>query len=284
MAEPWTVLRLLNWTKEHFVKAGVDEPRLAAEVLLACALRCPRIMLYARFEYEPNAEELAAFRERVKRAAGHEPVAYLVGEKEFYSLAFTVTPAVLIPRGETELLVDEAVKHLRSLGRPGRVWDAFTGSGCVAVAVAVQAKDATVLATDVSPEAVAVAAGNAKRHKVDSRVRCEVVDRLDWPEPGEFDVLTANPPYVALGAPVGQGVRHEPASALYAGADGMDFIAPLVRDAPKRLAPGGALVLEFGYDQADRVRDLIVAGGAFAEPRILRDHQGIERAAAAVRK
>ncbi|HOD84103.1 MAG: Release factor glutamine methyltransferase [Planctomycetes bacterium ADurb.Bin126] len=103
MAEPWTVLRLLNWTREHFVKAGVDEPRLAAEVLLACALRCPRIMLYARFEYQPNAEELAAFRERVKRAAAHEPVAYLVGEKEFYSLAFAVTPAVLIPRDETEL-------------------------------------------------------------------------------------------------------------------------------------------------------------------------------------
>ena len=287
-SEPWTVLRLLNWTKDHFAKAGLDAPRLCAEILLAHALKCERIMLYARFEYQPKPEELAIFRENVKRAAAQEPAAYLVGEKEFYSLRVKVTPDVLIPRAETELLVSEAVHHLRRLGRPGLAWDAFTGSGCVPVALAVQVKDATVLATDASPAAVAVAAENAKRHKVDSRLRTRVADQLALPadcaDLKDFDVLTANPPYVAQGAPLGKTVQYEPAQALYAGKDGMEFIRTLVAAAPHHLRPGGALILEFGYGQADLVRDGIVAGGAFAEPRILRDHQNIERAAVAMRK
>ena len=285
--ETWTVLNLMNWTKEYLARANVEEVRIAAEVLLAHALGCRRIDLYARFDYAPTPEQLAGFRGLVKRAADLEPVAYLVGHKEFYSLDMRVTPDVLVPRPETEALVTEAIGHLERLGRPGRVWDVCTGSGCVGVAIASQRPDATVLATDVSAPAVEVAAANAKAHGLADRVRCRVADLLTLPDDSSdlapFDVITANPPYVADADEIGPTVDREPHVALYAGETGLDVIRPLIAGAGGRLAPGGALIMEFGLGQVDAVRDLIAATAHFAEPRILRDHQNIERTVAAVR-
>ena len=284
---PWTVLRLLQWTTEYFERAEVDPPRLAAEVLLASVLNCPRIQLYARFGFVPAPDVLGRYRELVRRAAGHEPVAYLVGTKEFYSLPFQVNRHVMVPRPETEILVSEAVRHLRRLGRPGRMWDVCTGSGCVAVAVAVQVRDVAVLATDVSPEALALAEANARANGVGDRVRFCRADLLDLPDGcGDWaglDAITANPPYVAEGDEVAEEVKHEPPAAIYAGPDGLDCIRRIVPAAPRVLAPAGVLALEFGLGQADAVRDLICAAGAFGEPRIVRDQQGIERVAVAVR-
>ncbi len=281
-------MRLLNWTKEHFAAVGVNSPRLTAEVLLAHVLQCERIELYARFADEPDPAQRSEFRELVKRAGRHEPAAYLLGYKEFYSLRFRVTHDVLIPRSETELIVTEAAAHLRSLGRETTMWDACTGSGCIAIALARQVDDVTVLATDVSPAAVAVAEGNVADHGLGDRVRCMTADLLSRPadaDAGErFDVITVNPPYVATADEIGPEVRHEPDLALYAGADGLDAIRQIVDQAPNVLAPGGALIMEFGHTQADAVRDLIAAANAFAEPRILRDHQDIERTAVAVRR
>jgi len=285
---PWTILRLLNWTKEYFAQAGLEEPRLAAEVLLAHAFGCERIELYAGFDRQPSPEQLASFRGMVQRAREHEPIAYLVGSKEFYSLKFKVTPEVLIPRPETEALVAEAGAHLQSLGRDSSVWDVCTGSGCVAVAVAKQNPAANVLATDVCDAAVRIARDNALAHGVQDRLQCRQADLLKLPtdcrQLAPFDVITANPPYVAEGDQVARTVQHEPRLALYAGADGLDAIRPIVRDSPALLRDGGILVIEFGHTQADAVRDLLVAGGCFEEPRILRDHQGIERIAAARRR
>ena len=287
-AEPWTVLRLLNWTKEHFGRAGAAEARLAAEVLLAHALRCRRIELYARHDYRPDQRELAAYRELVRRAAAHEPVAYLVGQKEFYSLRFKVTPDVLIPRPETEILAAEAIARLRALGRPAAAWDACTGCGCVAIAMAHQVADLRVQATDISPEALAVAEENARAHAVGDRIGFRLASLLEPPPDGaestQFDLITANPPYVADGDPLGESVKYEPDLALRGGADGLDCIRPIVRDAQKFLHPGGALILEFGYNQADAVRDLVAAAGAYDEPTIIRDHQEIERACVAERR
>ena len=283
--EPWTALRLLGWTQEYLARNGVSDARLAAEVLLAHSLRCRRIDLYARYDYEPTGEQREAFRELVRRAAAHEPVAYLVGEKEFYSLRFKITPDVLIPRPETEILAAEAIAHLRGLHRPGAAWDVCTGSGCVAIATAHEVTDVQVLATDVSAAAVAIARGNAQTHGLADRVRCRVADLLALPDDCRdleaFDVITGNPPYVADADPVAESVRCEPQIALRGGPDGLDFIRPIIREAPTFLRQGGALILEFGYNQADAVRDLLVAAGAFAEPRILRDHQEIERTAVA---
>ena len=284
---PWTILRLINWTKEFFLRAGVNDARLAAEVLLAHVLKCPRIELYARFEHQPSPEQLAAFRGLVARAREHEPVAYLVGEKEFYSLRFKVTPDVLVPRPETEILVSEAVAHLRSLGRPGRMWDACTGSGCVAVAAAKQVADVQVLATDVSEPAVRIAQENAESHGLAGRVRCRVADLLDLPEDcGEWspcDFLSANPPYVADKDPVAEEVKHEPTVALYGGPDGLDVVRRLLKAVPGVLVPGGKFAMEFGIDQADAIGDLLDDTDAFDEPRFVLDHQGLERTVVAAR-
>ncbi|MBS3733800.1 MAG: peptide chain release factor N(5)-glutamine methyltransferase [Phycisphaerae bacterium] len=284
----WTVLSILKWTKAYFARAGLETPRLAAEVLLAHVLGCRRIELYARHDYPPTGQQRRRYRELIARAARGEPVAYLVGGKEFYSLWFTVTGEVLIPRSETELLVDEAVARLRRCGneRP-HLWDACTGCGAVAVAGAHEVPGAVVLATDASRPAVAVAHGNAAAHDLGDRVTCRVASLLELPDGCDAfaacDVITANPPYVAEGDTVGPGVVHEPRQALYAGTDGLDVLRPLIAQAPRRLRAGGALIVEFGAHHADAVRDLVVATGAFDEPRIVRDHQGIERVAVAVR-
>jgi release factor glutamine methyltransferase len=287
-SEPWTVLRLIDWTKDHFAKVNMEDPRLSAEVLLAHVLRCRRIDLYARYNVEPAPEQLEAYRELVKKAAAYQPIAYLIGEKEFYSLRFKITPDVLVPRSETEMLVTEAVTRLRRLGRPGRMWDACTGSGCVAIAAAMQVHDAHVLATDISPAAMAVAEENAAAHKVGQRLRCRVADLLALPDDCRdlvpFDVITANPPYVADNQMISETVRHEPTIAIRGGSDGLDFLRPIIAAAPDLLCKGGALILEFGFAHADGVRDIIVATGRFSEPRILRDHQEIERAAVSVKK
>ena len=286
--EPWTVLKLLDWTKGHFEQAVVESPRLCAEVLLAHCLNRPRLQLYAQFDYLPTPAELAQYRQLVRRAAEGEPVAYLVGKKEFYSLEILVTPDVLIPRPETELLVDQAVAHLRSLPGEGFVWDACTGSGCVPVGVARNAPRAQVLATDISQKAVQLAGENVARHDLAARVTCAVADLLtlppEWTGPREFDVITANPPYVADGDEVGPSVKFEPQSALLGGPDGLDVLRPLIAAAPGFLKSGGILCIEFGSAQADDVRNLLVATGAFEEPIILRDHQNFERTAVAKRK
>ena len=285
--DSWTILKLLEWTQDYFQQASVDAPRLSAEVLLSHVLECPRIELYARFDHVPDDDRRAAYRELVRRASQHEPVAYLVGEKEFFSLALHVGPGVLIPRPESELLVTEAVEFLRAQGGTGNVWDVCTGSGCIAVAIAKQLPDVTVLATDISAEAVAVAAQNAARHGVDDRIRAREADLLNRPgdcaEPAVFDVITANPPYVGDDEPVAECVKREPDVALYAGPDGLNAIRPMIAGAPAHLRPGGLLVLEFGCGQADAVRDLIIDQDAFDEPRILLDHQELERVAVTVR-
>jgi release factor glutamine methyltransferase len=284
---PWTVLKLLNWTRDYLTGA-VDEPRLAAEVLLASALKCPRLQLYTRFDYQPSPGELAAFRTLVRRARAHEPIAYLVGEKEFYSLRFKVTPEVLVPRAETEALVSEAVTHLRRRSGATRMWDVCTGTGCVAIATAYHVPGVNVLGTDIFPAAVAVASANAAAHGLENRVHFRVADLLTLPEDchdlAPFDVITGNPPYVAEHQMISETVKHEPPAAIHGGVDGLDFLRRLIADAPALLAPGGALILEFGFTQADAVCELLAATGAFESPRILRDHQGIERSLVAVRR
>ena len=280
---PWTVLRLLEWTKKYFAESDVDQPRLCAEVLLASVLGCQRIELYTRFDYSPDPEQLTAYRQLVKRASDHEPTAYLVGEREFYSLKLKVTSDVLIPRPETEQLVAEAEAHLKTLGRPGLMWDICTGSGCVAVATAVQVSDVHVLASDICPKAVAVAQSNIETHKLTDRVRCGLADLASIPDNcgdlagKQFDVITANPPYVSDGDTVARSVEHEPRAALFSGSDGLDCIRKLLPQIPPLLQTGGVFVMEFGLGQHDAITALIAGIDQFGHPEIGKDHQGIER-------
>jgi release factor glutamine methyltransferase len=284
--ETWTVLKLLDWTREHFSRVGLEDARLCAETLLAHALGCKRIELYAHFDRVATASQLDQFRDHVRRAAKHEPVAYLVGNKEFYSLRFTVTPDVLIPRPETEMLVTESLEFVQKLDAP-KLWDACTGSGCVGIAAAVQNEKLKVLATDLSEKAVAVAEKNAADLGVGDRVRCRVADALWLPEDcGDMpplDVITANPPYVAREDEVAESVKHEPELALYAEKSGLAMLKRLIHQAPGHLRIDGALILEFGYGQADAVGELFAASEHFCEPTIYSDYQDLERMCVAIR-
>jgi release factor glutamine methyltransferase len=285
--DEWTIGRLLTWTKGHLEAKGIDEPRLAAELLLAHALGCKRIELYARYNQTAAAEQRAAFREMVIAAAGHKPIAYLIGHREFYSLDFIVTPDVLIPRPETELLVELALTWCKE--HPAdrfTLLDIGTGSGCIAVTIAKRQSGLAAVATDISAAALVVAAQNAERHGVKDRVRFVEADLLNLPPdavpPGGFDIIVSNPPYIAerdretLPQNVGQ---YEPAQALFSGEDGLDTYRRLGPEVARYLRPGGTLLLEVGFDQAEAVQALF----AKASPNLqsvarFKDLNGIDRA------
>ena len=282
----WDVNRLLKWTSGFFKDKELNSPRLSAEVLLSSVMGWGRMDLYTRFDYVLEKDKLTQFREFVAKASSGYPVSYIIGEKEFYSIAFKVDSNVLIPRPETELLVDAATEFLRSLDTPGRVWDVCTGSGCVAAAIASNASVCRVLATDVSPGAVNVATENIKRLELDSIVSVCQTDLLDVPDDWNelFDCITANPPYVALGDQLGEGVDNEPAIALFAGNDGLDLIRPLIAGVSDKLADGGLFCMEFGAGQEDRIITLVAENIDLGEPEILVDIQGIPRALVVNRK
>ncbi|MGL4552810.1 MAG: peptide chain release factor N(5)-glutamine methyltransferase [Gemmataceae bacterium] len=261
--QPWTIRRLLDWTKTFLAGKGIESPRLDAELLLAHALGCPKIALYTRFDEVADDAKRAAFRELVQQRVKGRPVAHLLGKKEFYSLEFEVGPAVLVPRPDSEWLVTEAEALIKPLPTPA-VLDLGTGSGCLAVAIAVRVKSAAVTAVDISPEAAAVAARNAEKHKVADRVRVLAGD-LFGPVAGEaFDVIVSNPPYVPSAdiARLDPGVRdHEPRLALDGGADGFAVIDRLLAGGAAALKPGGAMLIEIGFDQAEEARRRFAAAG-----------------------
>ena len=287
-SEQWTVKRLLEWTTDHFKKHGSDSPRLDAEILLAEALGCKRIDLYVSFSKEPSETERTLFRETVKRRAAGEPVAYLVGHKEFYSLSFEVTRDTLIPRPETEHLVVESLDLLAKTGQRDdlHVCDVGTGSGAIAVAIAKNAPKCRVTAVDLSQEALDVARRNAEKHGVTDRVTFLISDLLaEFPETPLFDLVVSNPPYVSESefANLPADVRnYEPKLALVAGDDAMSVIRNLVTQAVSRLREGGHLLIELSPMIAEQVAEMLRQQG-WHDVRILRDMAGHERIAAARR-
>jgi release factor glutamine methyltransferase len=258
--------------------AGCASPRLDAEVLLADALGITRAALLARRPEPLPPEAAAPFEARLARRAAREPVAYIVGRQEFYGLDLEVTRDVLIPRPETELLVDEGLVALRARDRALAV-DVGTGSGCIAIALAVHAPHARVVAVDRSVAALAVARRNARRNAVAGQVRLVRADLLAALG-GPLDLVAANLPYVSSEEVEGlmPDVRdYEPRLALDAGSDGMALLRPLVAQAAGRLRPGGLLLLEVAAGQAGRVADLLRSTGAFSGVSTRRDLAGIER-------
>ncbi len=283
-ADVWTIKRLLEWVTQYLTDKKVDSPRLSAELILGHVLEKKRIELYTQFDHVVDKPRLEKLRDLVKRAGQHEPVAYLVGKTEFYSLEMVVCSDCLIPRPETELLVQRAIEFLRSRPGPNRVLDLCTGSGCVAVALAVNVKEASILATDVCDKALAAAARNVERHGVQERVKLLSGDLFDPIVPqmdeGPFDLIVCNPPYVTA-AEYGQldkNVKdYEPQRALLAGNDGLDVLRRVIQQADPFLKSDGALMLEIGYQQAAAVMDLIRQATKFQDPVVHRDFQGHER-------
>jgi len=272
--EAWTPLRLMAWTQGFFARGGVDAPRLTAEILLAHALSCDRVRLYLDFDKPLGAPELAAFRELVRRRAAGEPTAWLTGRREFFGHPFRVDSRVLVPRQETELLVETAIALLPP---GGALLDLCTGSGCIAISTALARPDARVVATEISPEALRVARENAEA--LGARVELLEGD-LDAPvSAGErFDLIVSNPPYVPSGEIEGlaREVRREPRIALDGGADGLDVIRRIVSCAPSRLRPGGLLVIEMHETHAAPLPALCLAAG-FAEALAHRDLAALPR-------
>ncbi|HKY01274.1 MAG TPA: peptide chain release factor N(5)-glutamine methyltransferase [Burkholderiales bacterium] len=249
-------------------------PELEARILLEAAASRPRSWLLARLdENAENSVAQLARRLYARRHAG-EPIAYITGEREFYSLELLISSDVLIPRPETELLVELALAHLPP--QAGRAIDLGTGSGAVAIAIAKHAPDAEVWAVDSSPAALVMAERNAARHGV--AVRFVRSDWLDEAPTGRFDLIVSNPPYVAEGDPhlVEGDLRFEPRAALVSGSDGLDAIRRIAHDAKTRLETGGWLLFEHGYDQAERCRDLLAAYG-YDEIRSWKDLAGHAR-------
>jgi len=276
----WTVGRLLAWTAEWLGGKGSESPRLDAEVLLAFVRGCPRIMLYTAFD-EPVAEEVRGrFRELVRRRGAGEPVAYLVGTKEFFSLPLAVSPAVLVPRPETEGLVVRVLDLGRGAAAP-RIVDVGTGSGAIAIALARQLPKATVFASDISTAALEVARANAVRHGLAERITFVEADLLEAePLAGPWDVIVSNPPYVREDefANLPRDVReHEPRGALVAGPRGVEVIERLVAAAAERLVPGGWLVLEAGPNVAADVEAILAGTSGLERGPTLSDLAGLPR-------
>jgi release factor glutamine methyltransferase len=304
--EPWTIGRLLAWTIEYLERHGAENPRLDAEILLATARGCKRIDLYAAYGEEASDVLRTTFRELVRRRAEGAPVAYLVGHKEFYSLEFEVTPDVLIPRPETELLVvalldQKGVRTDFSLeaassrqAGPGKnssdpflIADVGTGSGILAVCAAKYLPQAHVTAIDVSPAALAVAKRNAERHVVAERITFVEADLLAaQPAEPRFDFILSNPPYVSTAemAELPRDVRdHEPHLALHAGEQGTELIERLIAESTERLRPGGMLFIEVSPMIAAAVEALVKAQPAFELGPTIRDPAGHARVVQAIR-
>ena len=264
--ETWTPLRVLEWTTRRLTAAGVDGARLEAQVLLAHALACDRVALYLMFDKPLAADELARYRDLVKRRLAGEPVAYLVGHQEFWSLDLVVDPRVLIPRRDIETVVELVLDAVPDRAAPLAVADVATGAGPLALALARELRAARVVATDLSEDALAVARGNAERLGLADRIDFLQGDLLAALPDGEsFDVLVSNPPYVpsATIAGLSPEVRREPRGALDGGHDGLDLLRRLVDGAARHLSPGGLLALEHGFDQAAAVRGLLDDTGQF---------------------
>lgn len=264
-SQPWTISRLLGWTREHLEKNGIESPRLCAELLLADALKCERLRLFTRFEETPAEPVLARFREHVREAAGGKPIAYILGRREFFSISFEVTPDVLVPRPETETLVERTIALLKNHPAAPRVLDVGTGSGCIAIALARHLPAAVICASDVSDAAVSVARRNAAAAGVAERIEFRAGDLLaPWNGSPPFDVIVSNPPYIGTreAADLPANVRDfEPHLALFAGDDGLSVIRRLTREAPAALAPDGHLLMEIAFDQSPAVRELMESAG-----------------------
>lgn len=280
-SEPWTILKLLEWTVPYFEKRGIESARLNAELLLSKVLGLERIMLYARFDKTPDADKLGEFREYVKRRAAREPLQYLLGKKEFHGRPFHVEPGVLIPRPETELVVQKALELIPA-DTPARVVDVCTGSGCVALTLAAERPGWRVWGTDISEEAVAVARRNAESLELADRVdlrRGSLLEPLgEEGEPrGSLDAIVGNPPYIRseLIASLQPEIRdHEPRIALDGGPDGLAVYRELIPEAAGWLKPLGWLVLELDPELQEPLGTFFASARNFFEPNFFKNLGG----------
>jgi release factor glutamine methyltransferase len=275
-----TIAQTLRQNRERLSRLPDNDPRLEAEILLASVLEKPRTYLLAWPERELTADQQARLDDLIERRLRGEPVAYLTGRREFWSLDLTVTPATLIPRPETELLVELALELIPA-DAGWRIADLGTGSGAIAAAIAAARPGCSITATDTSAEALAVAENNFRKLGFANITTACGIWYTALAKEERFDLLVSNPPYVAEDDPhLQQGdLPHEPRAALAAGPDGLNDLRQIIAEAPRHLTPGGWLLLEHGFEQGAEVRRLLQAAG-FTEITTHRDLAGLERVSA----
>lgn len=282
-----TIRKAIREAGSRFGQKGYSTPGLDAEVLLAHCLGVDRAVLFRDPDRPLTPRERQTFEDLTGRRLRGEPVAYIVGRKEFWSLDFKVGPGVLVPRPETEILVQTVLETAARLGKAAlRILEVGTGSGAVSVALARELESARIVSTDLSPEALKVARENAASHAVADRIFF-IAGNLLGPFHGAFDMILSNPPYLSESEYEnlpGEMRRFEPKSALVAGPEGTEFHRAMIRHAEGLLANGGWLFLEIGFGQKGAVRDLIVRSGGYDSVRFTRDYAGIDRVAAARRR
>jgi len=277
----WRVMELINWTTDYFKKNDIDSARLDAELLLGHVLNKNRLQLYMEFDQIVTTEYLTQYREFIKKRVEHVPVAYLTNHKEFMSLSFYVDENVLIPRPETEILVETVLKLSSD---DCTVLDLGTGSGAIVVTLAKQRSNWEFIASDISTEALAVAGKNAQQHEVEDRITFSQGDlfKVFQDASMKFDCIVSNPPYIPSGdiSSLMPEVRdYEPRVAIDGGSTGLDVIERMLAEAAKFLAENGQLVFEFGYQQSDAVRNLIQSNPQYTGYEIIKDYADIERVA-----
>jgi release factor glutamine methyltransferase len=282
----WTILNLLKWATGYFTSHGIDSPRATAEILLAHLLDLKRIDLYIRFDQPLQKDELAGFKTLIKRRVSREPVAYIVGSKEFWSLELAVNPHVLIPRPDTETLVEAALKYLPSADiipeSSGLVLELGTGSGAIVLALATERPSYRYIATDISLKAVQTAQSNARHHHLDPIVQFMAGNWLEpfLPQRPVFDMIVSNPPYIPSKNIPGlqpEVCRFEPILALDGQIDGLHAIRKILFSAHPLLKPGGVMLLEIGFDQRAGVTDVIQSCGFYAHFDFIKDYAGQDR-------
>ncbi len=282
----WHIGDLLKVTTAYLKKKGIESPRLTAEVLLAHVLGVDRVTLYLQFERPLTEDELSGYRNLVSRRVRREPLQYITGVQEFWSMDFQVDPRVLVPRPETELLVEQALARAGERepekGGPCRLLDVGTGSGILAVCLAKALSGWEVWATDISPDALEVARLNAEKHGFGDQIRLRQGD-LFQPFKSEeilFHMIVSNPPYVAeeeYGSLPPEVQGYEPRIALAAGKEGMDFITRILHGAPDFLAPGGWLLVEMAPGQTEQAMKIAEGTGFYGEINRVRDYSGRHR-------
>lgn len=287
--ESWTILKLLQWTTDYFDKNHVVEPRASAEVLLAHVLSEDRLYLYLNYDRPMDTGELAAFRACIKRRLAGEPSQYITGIQEFWSLPMRVNPTVLIPRPETEVLVQAALEFVDSTHTNITIMDLGTGSGAIAIALARELPTARIVATDVSMATLHLARENARLHRVDKQISFVRADMLAAISVGsqKFNLVVTNPPYVSHDdfSVLPREIRdYEPRQALDGGVDGLTAIKQIIWEAPTVLRPAGGLLLEMGAGQAESVSTLVTDSQHYQNHHIMKDYSGIDRVLVAIKQ
>jgi release factor glutamine methyltransferase len=280
----WAILDLIRWTSERFQREGLPTPRLDAEVLLGASLGMSRVGLYTHYDQPLRSEELAQFKELILRRLRHEPAAYILGRREFWSLSFQVTRDVLIPRPETELLVEETLRLLsqsKSANPAHRILEIGTGSGAVIVALAKELPAAQLVATDISAKALGVARQNASNHAVGDRIRFLQGDLFaPLPQESPFDFILTNPPYIPQDqvSVLPAEVRDfEPRIAWDGGKDGLEFYRRALPEVDQYLCPGGWFLTEMGYDQDRLIREIAEQNKRLGSFDFIKDLMGNNR-------